>query len=282
MVEAWMHGRPVIVHADCLATAAPVRESQAGWVASGIDGWSRIFETVDEADASSLTSIGDRGRAYAQEYGAWEKVIARYEVALAARPEPSAVSEWDISPDPALIAALQDGRTNLMWAGEFVDFEQLGELIEMFLHYLTLERHARLVLIGWHRIEPAVHRKLTQEVESLRLNDDVVVTTGLSPAQQLSVYQTSKLFCSMAGSGDFLEQFLLNAMWFDVPIMAYKGTATTKVAGDSSILFTSKSDLQEVAALAKILTSDAQLRAAIIAKQRERRTGFAAQKRTPV
>jgi glycosyltransferase involved in cell wall biosynthesis len=183
--------------------------------------------------------------------------------------------EWDILPDRSLVAALQDGRMNLIFAGPFAEFNHLGELIEAFLHYLTLERHARLVLVGLDHIDPVVHEKLTREVDTLRLNDDVVVTTALPPAQQLAVYRTSHLFWSMDDGGDS-GRHLVNAMWFNIPIFAYKNPTTTLVAGPSSLLFTSKANLLEIAALAKILTSDEKLRAVIIAKQREQRTHFTA------
>jgi glycosyltransferase involved in cell wall biosynthesis len=388
MVEAWMHGRPVVVHADCIATAAPTRASGGGWVASGIDDWSRILETIDESADADLGALGARGRAYAEEYGAWDKVIARYEAALRGveeerfpaftqivsdgdrygreyadaleralqfrrrvpdescrlvhlsslvprprvdlraedvvvchRPGPSVADErlstdltavasiahqvaastaagrdlavsagqanasvaaicvdprdWDMLADGSLIAALQDGRTNIVYAGEFAEFQHLGELVEAFLHYLTLERHSRLVLLGLDHIDPAVHEKLTREIETLRLNDDVVVTTALPLSQQLAVYRTSRLFWSMDGRGD-LGRHLLNAMWFDIPILAYKNPTASFFAGASSVLFTSKQELLEIAALAKILTSDEHIRAAVVSKQRERRALFSA------
>lgn len=389
MVEAWMHGRPVVVHEDCIATAAPTRNSGGGWVATGVDGWARILETIDQSTDADLDALGARGRVYAEEYGAWDRVIARYEVALGAeglddglpaltqivaegdhygreyadaldrtlqfrarasgesrrlihlsslvplpeldlqprdvilchRPRPSSGDrplsadlawsvpgaehlaastacardlmlasgganvdiapicvdprEWDMLADSSLIAALQDGRVNIVYAGAFAEFDHLAELIEAFLHYLTLERHARLVLLGLDHIDPAVHEKLTREIETLSLNDNVVVTTALPVAQQLAVYRTSRLFWSMDGGGD-LGRHLLNAMWFDVPILAYKNPTTSFFAQQSSVLFANKSDLLEIAALAKILTSDEKLRAAIVSKQREQRACFSA------
>ncbi len=393
MIEAWMHGRPVIVHGECLATAVPVRESGGGWTATTVDEWSRVFELIDGAGAASLDERGTHGRAYADEYGNWEKVIVRYERALALeeqdaangttiavthvvspddrygydyaegigavltaqtpavpdalrlihissasrppeippgdddlvvchRPEISGddallsaavaryasrdrrvlgstgcardflfaegwahagvapirvdPSQWDSPADRSLIAALQDGRTNVLFAGEFVEFDHLGELIEAFLHYLTLERPARLVLLGIGRVDPAVHERLSREIESLRLNDDVVLTTALPLPQRLAVYRTSKLFWSMENRGD-LGRHLLTAMWFDIPIVAYKNRTSAFFAGDSSLIFTSKDDLLAVAALAKIVTADDTLRASIIARQRQQRERFSAE-----
>jgi glycosyltransferase involved in cell wall biosynthesis len=273
MIEAWMHGRPVAVHSDCLATAVPTAESGGGWVARGVDAWSRVLEAIDEGDDVTLDALGARGRRYAEEYGRWDKVISRYEAALGLTDDMEIVvgpREWDILPDRSLISALQDGRINIVFAGPFVEFGPLAELIEAFLHYLTLERHARLVLVGLDHIEPEVYEKLTREVETLRLNDVVVVTTSLPLAQQLAVFRTSCLFWSMDGESD-LGRYLLTAMWFDIPIFAFKSPQIAAIIGQCSLLFTSKSDLLEIAAFAKILTTDEKLRASIISKQRQER-----------
>jgi glycosyltransferase involved in cell wall biosynthesis len=277
MIESWMHGRPVVVHADCIATAVPVHEADAGWVAGDVDEWSRVLEALDVADDRTLRERGARGRRYSEEYGNWDKVIARYEQALGAEPETRLQGdrarvdprEWDVLPDRQLIAALQDGRTNIMYAGAFPAFEPLGELIEAFLHYLTLERHSRLVLLGPDRVDPLVYERLVRQIDSLQLNDNVVLTAALPPPQRLAVYRTSRLFWSMEAGGPGDE--LLTAMWFDIPILAFKNATSSQIAGDSSILFTSKGDLLATAALAKIITHDERLRASIVGKQRERR-----------
>jgi glycosyltransferase involved in cell wall biosynthesis len=396
MVEAWTYGKPVIVHAGCMATAGPVLNSGGGWVAGDVAEWARSLEYVDQANQDQIDEAGARGRAYASEYGDWNAVIGRYERALGLVPQrvrglspsfmtqvvgpeddyageygralsraltqrgvPTSLTadgaapahgtriihlsagspfpacepydddvivlhpqafkagrdreagfdirsanriaastpdahdaasneghnvraiapicvdprEWDIAPDPMLSAALQDGRTNLVYAGEFVDFAHLGQLIEAFLHFLTMERYSRLVLVGTERIDPEVHKKLLDEVDSLQLNDHVVVTTGLPLAQRLAVFQTSQLFWSM-DEHENLGSGLLTAMWFDIPILAYNSPIASFLAKDCSLLITSKDNLLDIAAVAKVLSTNKRLRDAIVASQRRRRERF--------
>ncbi len=58
LMEAWHHSRPVVVHADCLATTTAVQDSGGGWVAGG-EGWIRCFCPHRSPDAGPT---GDRRR----------------------------------------------------------------------------------------------------------------------------------------------------------------------------------------------------------------------------
>jgi glycosyltransferase involved in cell wall biosynthesis len=64
MVEAWMRGRPVVVHEDCTATAVPVQESGGGWTASGRARrpWTSICKRIRQLGESDL-SVRDGPRA---------------------------------------------------------------------------------------------------------------------------------------------------------------------------------------------------------------------------
>jgi glycosyltransferase involved in cell wall biosynthesis len=67
---------------------------------------------------------------------------------------------------------------------------------------------------------------------------------------------------------------LVEAMWFDIPILAYKSSAVPETLGEAGLMFTRKDDLVQVAALAKILVRDELLRSKIIKAQRQRREYF--------
>lgn len=276
MMEAWLRGRPVIVHDECLATATAMRAAQGGWTARTLADWARVCELVDLADDESLAERGARGRTYALEYGTWERVIARYEEALRA---PSKGEEnapagavdpriWDLRPEPQVIAALQDGADNLLFFGPFTEEAHLDQLIEAFLHYLTLVRDARLILLGSGEADHGVYERVVREVESLRLTDSVLVVPDASLALRTAIFRTSHLFWSMAETIRLDEQ-LQTALWFDIPALAYKGAGGAELAARSGVVFTGKDDLLAVAALAKILVHDSKLRAAIVAKGRE-------------
>ena len=77
MFESWLVGRPVVAHGACLATALAVRESNGGWTASSATDWEAAFARID-GDDRDLDAFGERGRAYAQQYAAWDGVLERF------------------------------------------------------------------------------------------------------------------------------------------------------------------------------------------------------------
>jgi len=96
LMEAWHYARPIVAHADCLATAAAVLDSGGGWLAGSEGAWMDAFVRVDRAAAEEMAALGAAGRVYAQEYGDWETAISRYEAAIA-----SWSTRWNLRPTPS-------------------------------------------------------------------------------------------------------------------------------------------------------------------------------------
>jgi len=67
---------------------------------------------------------------------------------------------------------------------------------------------------------------------------------------------------------------LVEAMWFDVPVLAFKSSAVPETLGDAAFMFTCKDDLSRVAALARLLVADESLRRKVVEAQRRRREDF--------
>jgi glycosyltransferase involved in cell wall biosynthesis len=67
---------------------------------------------------------------------------------------------------------------------------------------------------------------------------------------------------------------LVEAMWFDVPVLAFRSAAVPETLGSAAMLFAAKGELHEIAGLAHLLVTDTELRQKIIAVQRERRDAF--------
>jgi glycosyltransferase involved in cell wall biosynthesis len=67
---------------------------------------------------------------------------------------------------------------------------------------------------------------------------------------------------------------LVESMWFDLPVMAYKSSAVPETLGEGGILFDDKSNLTELAFLASRLLHDKHLRRNLIAGQRSRKLDF--------
>ena len=434
VLEAWMHGKPVAAHGDCLPTSVAVERARGGWVARTVDEWAELFAQLDRTSPAELVRLGQNGQAYASTWGDWEAILDRYEDALQTpagdmavtfdrpprvaaldqyipncsygdaitnhaiwirdelrklghrstiyaryidpraahecevfspaalaqsdgviyhhsigseitahvlqfdgpkcliyhnitparffapfRPEFAAIVQrgrddlhllaaefqksfgvsvfnatelsqsgfnepgvlpiaidprkWNIAPDPAVLERMRDGRTNLLFVGRIAPNKKQDDLVRAFQHYLSLDRNARLVLVG--KAEPgdlyAAH--LHDLVRTLGLEDSVLAVGSISDAELAAYYRTAHLFWSMSEHEGFCVP-LVEAMWFDVPIFAFDSSAITETLGEGGLLFTSKENLMEVATAAQLLVTDQSLRRSVIAAQQRRREAY--------
>ena len=74
----------------------------------------------------------------------------------------------------------------------------------------------------------------------------------------------------------------IEAMWFDIPILAYKSSAVPETLAQGGILFTRKDRPEELAHLAHLLARDQKLRQDVLAAQEERRRDFLPRQVLPV
>ncbi len=181
--------------------------------------------------------------------------------------------KWDMPADVALMQQLQDGKTNLLFVGRLAPNKRQDHLLQAFAHYLTMDRQARLILVGYRQINDPYYSHLLNSIEKLGLTRQVMLTGQVNNAQLLAFYRTAHLLWSMSEHEGFCVP-LVEAMWFDIPILAYKSSAVPETLGEAGLMFTSKDDLAMVAALAKILVQDESLRSKVIKAQRRRRENF--------
>ncbi len=244
------------------------------------DGETVIFHAVDAgARVASRAAAATNGAVHALD----PSVFASSHAALAeleahgvyGRFLPYCVNprRWDDVPDVPLVSALQDGKHNLLFVGPIVSLDDLNELLVVFLNYLTLEREARLTIAGSGAIDDEIYAQLFDELRRIELEDRVLVARDLSIAQFQSIFRVADVFVSLDESEGYgLE--LLQAMWFDVPVIAYRTAISRELIGGSGLLLSDKSDLLAVAALAQIVVTDADLRGTVIAAQRRARERF--------
>ena len=182
-------------------------------------------------------------------------------------------AKWNIRADEGLMRQLQDGLANILFVGRIAPNKRQDHLVEAFAHYLTLDDNARLILAGNYKGDDPYYQLVMNYIEKLNLESRVIIT-GLITDEQLSAfYRTASLLWSMSEHEGFCVP-MAEAMWFDVPILAYKSTATPETLGEAGLLFTKKDNLLQVAALAKLLIRDENLRAKMCAAQRKRREAF--------
>ncbi|WP_459939485.1 glycosyltransferase family 4 protein [Desulfonatronum parangueonense] len=184
-------------------------------------------------------------------------------------------THWNSSPDPTLMARLQDGRTNLLFVGRVAPNKRQDQLIRAFAAYRALDPHARLVLAGGYDLADPYYVSLSWMVDKFGLGDSVLFLGSITDAEVHSCYRTAHLFWSMSEHEGFGVP-LIEAMWFDIPVLAYSSSAVPETMGDAGALFNRAEDFPRLAALARVLVTDADIRSAVLASQKQRREDFVA------
>lgn len=190
-------------------------------------------------------------------------------------------SAWAFPPDPQLMDQLQDGRTNLLFVGRISPNKKQQDLVYALRDYLGLDPMARLILVGTAEPGDPYVAHVQDTISLLGLGESVTLTGSVTGPQLEAYYRTAHLFWSMSEHEGFGVP-LIEAMWFDVPVLAFHSTAIPETLGDAAMMFNDKNDWQEAAALAYLLVSDDKLRAKMIAAQRRQRESFTPEKIAPL
>jgi glycosyltransferase involved in cell wall biosynthesis len=177
---------------------------------------------------------------------------------------------------------LQDGATNLLFVGRFAPNKRQDALVEIFAEYLKLDPHSRLIIAGEGHHSDPFFRRVVRRVEQLGLARCVHVTGRVSDAALLAYYRTAHLYLSPSEHEGFGVP-LVEAMWFDVPVVARRGTAVTETLGDAGLVYEPDASHTEIARLAHGLArEDENLRRHVIAAQRLHREAFTPAALSPV
>jgi len=182
-------------------------------------------------------------------------------------------ARFNIPTVPSRMFELQDGRTNILFVGRVVANKCHHHLLEGFAAYLRHDPTARLLLVGGYDPRDRYYQSLEARVEELRLAGNVFFAGKVDEYHLHTYYRTAHLYWSMSAHEGFGVPFI-EAMWFDVPVLAYAASAVPETLGRAGILFSSKDSWENVAALASQLVHNESLRAKVLAAQEERRRDF--------
>jgi glycosyltransferase involved in cell wall biosynthesis len=181
--------------------------------------------------------------------------------------------KWAFPPEPELMCKLSDGRTNIIFVGRIAPNKKQDDLIAGFAHYVALDPTARLFIIGAAEPGDPYAARLFQAITHHGLTDAVHMTGSISERQLAAYYRTAHLFWCMSEHEGFCAP-LIEAMWFDVPVLAFKSSAVPETLGKAALMFTDKTDLAAVAAVARALIAEPKIRETLIRSQRRQRLTF--------
>lgn len=180
---------------------------------------------------------------------------------------------WSSAPDEEVIKKYDDGRTNLLYVGRIVPNKRIEDVLYTFKFWLEDDPTARLLLVGGLEVDskyPACLRILSKK---LRIDHAVTFVGRVTDSELQSFFRCASMYWSFSEHEGFCVP-LIEAMWFDVPVVAYNCTAIGETLDCSGILIDEKNRPDLVAKAVKEMFDDKQLLQELIAKQRKRRKDF--------
>jgi glycosyltransferase involved in cell wall biosynthesis len=170
----------------------------------------------------------------------------------------------------AVAARYDDGAVNLLFVGRLVPNKRQDDLIRAFHAYHRLiNPDSRLLLVGSDANAPGYRSELEAMAEALGLVEHVHLPGAVGPREGLGgYYRAADLFLSLSEHEGFCIP-LLEAMAFDVPVLAFRAAGVPYAMGGAGVLVNAKRyDL--LAELIHLLTQEQAFRRALLAGQRRR------------
>jgi len=183
-------------------------------------------------------------------------------------------SDYEKEPDQKVINRFgSDGFTNLLFVGRIAPNKKQEDIIRAFYFYHKYyNEKSRLILCGsWLGMDTYYHR-LVDFTERLGLSRDVIFTGHVGFDEVLAWYRVADAFICMSEHEGFCVP-LVEAMYFKVPIIAYKSCAVPDTLGCSGMLLENKSPIKVADAIDCII-KDNTLRKEIISGQDKRLEEF--------
>ncbi|MBZ4670380.1 MAG: hypothetical protein PWQ76_236 [Clostridiales bacterium] len=165
-----------------------------------------------------------------------------------------------------------DDYTNILFVGRIAPNKKQEDVIQSFhLYNKYINPKSRLFLVGSSNALEA-YKQALEDYISVNAIKNVYFSGHVSFPDIIAYYTLADVFLCESEHEGFCVP-LLEAMTFDIPIIAYNSTAIPYTLGNGGIIFNEK-DHRLVAELINLVASDENLRSEIISKQRERLAFF--------
>ena len=180
--------------------------------------------------------------------------------------------DYEQQPDENVVNRYSDGRTNIVFVGRIVPNKKFEDVIACFAAYKEkYDPTARLFLVGNYQETDAYYQYL-QDVIKKCGTEDVIFPGHIAFNAILAYYKIADLFLCMSEHEGFCVP-LVEAMFFETPIVAYASTAIPGTLGGSGVLVETKEPETVAEKMHQVIT-DQTYREEIIEKQKRRLEDF--------
>ena len=137
-----------------------------------------------------------------------------------------------------------DGYINLLFTGRIAPNKCQEDVIAAFYQYhKNYNERSRLFLVGNYSGMEVYHDELVRYAKELGIGDNVIFTGHIGFDEILAYYHNADLLLCMSEHEGFCVP-LVEAMFFDIPIIAYDSSAIAGTLGGSGFLLKEKNPLE--------------------------------------
>ena len=180
---------------------------------------------------------------------------------------------YDVAPDDAVLARWHGVRPLLLFVGRVSPHKRQDDLIRMLAYYRAcIDPNARLVLVGGYRDQPQYHARLVALIAALHLEPAVTLAGAVSTPELVAYFRSASAFVSLSEHEGFGVP-LLEAMRFDLPVVAYDAAAIGETVGGAGVLLQDR-DLAQAAEAVGLVLERRELRERLVAAGRQRLEAF--------
>lgn len=180
--------------------------------------------------------------------------------------------DYEQQPDSEVLKRYSDGRTNIVFVGRIVPNKKFEDVIACFAAYKEkYDPTARLFLVGNYQETDLYYQYLQEYIKKYEV-EDVIFSGHIAFNAILAYYKIADIFLCMSEHEGFCVP-LVEAMFFEIPIIAYASTAIPGTLAGSGVLVETK-EPETVAEIMNQIVGDEEYRSKILRTQAERLSDF--------
>ena len=241
------------------------------------------FFTGYNEGAQKLCADGEKGLAYLadsaeyciadSEYNKQDMIKTGYKCKIDVLPILIPFDDYKKTPNSDVIRKYDsDEYINILFTGRIAPNKKQEDVISAFYMYQKYyNSKARLFIVGSYGGMETYYKQLKEYVKELKL-DNVYFTGHIKFDEILAYYKIADYFLCMSEHEGFCVP-LVEAMYFNVPIIAYDSSAIGSTLGGSGILLKDKKPL-DTAGMIDYLEKNSDIRCQIIEDQKKRLEDF--------
>ena len=238
---------------------APYNLTMYNYTYSGNEGMKYLANKVDYCLADS-------------EFNKKDLIKEGYQCPIDVRPILIPFHDYEKTPSLDIIKQYKDGWVNIIFVGRIAPNKKQEDVIKAFYYYKNyMNPNSRLILVGSYEGMEKYYERLKNYISALNVHD-VIFTGHIKFEEILAYYKIADIFLCMSEHEGFCVP-LVEAMYFNVPIIAFRSTAIPDTLSGSGVLVEDK-DPVFIGKLIDQIVSDQSLRDSIIAKQKIRLNDF--------